>query len=269
MNKFSSESAIMYSNRQFAFDNVVSTGSLYEDLFDRYYGGASSSSESVLTHLSHSFSWLFHSIKPRVVRNISNVAKRGLDIAACGLGLTLLSPIFLVIALCIKATDGGPILFWQKRVGLHGTVFNFPKFRSMVTNAEELKKKLMAQNQHGEGVTFKMKCDPRITGIGRIIRRFSLDELPQLWCVLTGEMSLVGPRPAVTQEVARYTMQDRVRLRALPGLTCIWQVSGRSELSFDKQVKLDEQYVLRRNFFFDLSLLAKTLPAVISGKGAY
>ncbi len=259
----------MYSNRQFAFDNSVSTGSLYEDLFDRYYGGASSSGESFFSHLSHSFIWLFHSIAPRIVRRASVLAKRGLDIAASGFGLFLLTPLFLFIAICIKATDGGPILFWQKRVGLHGTVFSFPKFRSMVTNAEELKKKLMAQNQHGEGVTFKMKSDPRITGIGRIIRRFSLDELPQLWCVFTGEMSLVGPRPAVVQEVARYTMQDRVRLRALPGLTCIWQVSGRSELSFDKQVKLDEQYVLRRNFMFDLTLLAKTVPAVLGGKGAY
>lgn len=259
----------MYSNRNFAFETAGTTNSLYEDLFDRYYGGVSSSGESFFSHLSHSFTWLLHSIQPRVARTVSALAKRGLDIAASGFGLMLLTPIFLFIAICIKATDGGPILFWQKRVGLHGTVFNFPKFRSMVTNAEELKKKLMEQNQHGDGVTFKMKRDPRITGIGRIIRRFSLDELPQLWCVLTGEMSLVGPRPAVTQEVARYSMQDRVRLRALPGLTCIWQVSGRSELSFDKQVKLDEMYVLKRNFWYDLNLLARTVPAVLGGKGAY
>ena len=152
---------------------------------------------------------------------------------------------------------------------MHGTTFRFPKFRSMVRNAESLKTGLMGQNQHGNSVTFKMKHDPRITKIGRFIRRFSIDEIPQLWCVIKGDMALVGPRPAVPREVERYSLRDRVRLNTLPGLTGIWQVSGRSEIPFEQQVKLDEQYFLQQSLGMDLRLLAQTIPAVLTGRGAY
>lgn len=206
---------------------------------------------------------------PRTVRTFSVIAKRSLDVAVSTLALILLSPLFLMVALAIKLTDYGPVLFWQERVGMGGKTFAFPKFRSMVTNAEALKNQLLEQNQHGDGITFKMKRDPRITAIGGIIRRFSIDELPQLWCVLRGDMSLVGPRPAVTREVALYNLRDRVRLNSLPGLTCIWQVSGRSDIPFEQQVKMDERYVLQQSFWFDIRLLLQTVPAVLTGKGAY
>lgn len=195
--------------------------------------------------------------------------KRVLDIVVSALFLVLLSPLFLLVALCIKATDGGSILFWQTRVGLYGKEFRFPKFRSMVVNAEALKAQLMAQNQHNDNRTFKMKNDPRITWIGKIIRKLSIDELPQFWCVLKGDMSLVGPRPAVTQEVALYTAEDRQRLNTLPGLTCLWQISGRGDLPFSKQVQLDVHYIENQSLFMDLLILIKTVPAVLSGKGAY
>jgi lipopolysaccharide/colanic/teichoic acid biosynthesis glycosyltransferase len=205
---------------------------------------------------------------PRQTYPMVSWAKRGLDMTVAALALALLSPLLLVVAAAIALTDGGPVLFWQQRVGLYGEPFQFPKFRSMVRNAEAMKQDLMAYNRHRDGVTFKMQKDPRVTRIGGFLRRFSIDELPQLWCVLKGDMSLVGPRPAVPQEVERYTPRHCNRLHTLPGLTCIWQVSGRSEIPFEQQVKLDEQYIQQQSFWLDLSLLARTVPAVIGGRGA-
>lgn len=199
----------------------------------------------------------------------AKLIKRTLDAAVALLMLLTLSPLFTIVAAAIKLTDGGPVLFWQARVGRWGAEFRFPKFRSMVVNAEALKEGLMTLNDHSEGVTFKMKNDPRITWIGRIIRKFSIDELPQLWCVLRGEMSLVGPRPPVPKEVAKYTIADRRRLDVIPGLTCIWQVSGRSEIAFAQQVELDVRYIQSQSVLLDLILLAKTVPAVLRGRGAY
>ena len=196
--------------------------------------------------------------------------KRGLDLALVLPALLLLTPLFTLIALAIKLYDRGPVLFWQQRVGRHGKTFRFPKFRSMCVNAEAVRAVLLAQNQHGsQGVTFKMKRDPRITPIGRLIRRTSMDELPQLWCVLRGDMSLVGPRPPLPAEVARYTMFERERLSVTPGLTCIWQVNGRSEIPFPQQVQMDIDYIQQRSMGGDVKLLAKTLPAVVRGRGAY
>lgn len=166
--------------------------------------------------------------------------------------------------------DFGPVLYWQRRIGLNGVEFEFPKFRSMCLDANEMRAKLLEQNQHGkQGVTFKMKHDPRVTSAGRFMRRFSIDELPQLWCVLTGEMTLVGPRPPLPCEVALYTANDRERLRVTPGLTCIWQVSGRSDIPFDRQVLMDIDYIQQSSLKTDLLLLCKTIPAVLFGRGAY
>jgi lipopolysaccharide/colanic/teichoic acid biosynthesis glycosyltransferase len=148
-------------------------------------------------------------------------------------------------------------------------VFAFPKFRSMVVGADKMVDHLINQNHHGESITFKMKCDPRVSWVGRIIRRFSLDELPQLWCVLRGQMSVVGPRPALPREVDYYTPSHRRRLGVRPGLTCIWQVSGRADVPFEGQVKMDVEYVDSHTLWLDLKLVASTVPAILTGRGAY
>jgi lipopolysaccharide/colanic/teichoic acid biosynthesis glycosyltransferase len=198
------------------------------------------------------------------------MVKRALDVMLVLAALLVLLPGFALVALAIWLHDRGPVLFWQERVGLNGRIFKFPKFRSMCVNAEAVRAALMAKNEHGsQGVTFKMKRDPRITPIGRLIRRTSIDELPQLWCVLRGDMSLVGPRPPLVSEVARYNLLERQRLSVTPGLTCIWQVSGRSEIPFPQQVRMDIDYIQHRSLIADVKLLAKTVPAVVRGRGAY
>ncbi len=168
--------------------------------------------------------------------------KRLFDIAASGSALALLSPLLVVVSILIKATSRGPLFFKQVRIGQHGRPFHMLKFRSMVVNAEGLKAKLMAQNEQA-GPVFKMKRDPRITTIGRFIRKFSIDELPQLVNILRGEMSIVGPRPPIPSEVAKYEAWQRRRLSVRPGLTCVWQVSGRNEISFEEWMYLDMQYI--------------------------
>lgn len=198
-----------------------------------------------------------------------HAAKRALDVVVSALALIALTPLFAVVALIVKLTSRGPVFFGQTRVGKDGREFRFYKFRSMVADAEARKAALLEQNDHGESVTFKMKRDPRITRIGRFIRKTSIDELPQLWSVLTGDMTLVGPRPAVPTEVAKYTPQQRKRLAVTPGLTCLWQVSGRGDLPFDRQVELDLEYIRSRSLWLDAKLLAKTVPAVLNGRGAY
>ncbi|MDB0542234.1 sugar transferase [Ralstonia solanacearum] len=196
--------------------------------------------------------------------------KRGLDICGALAGLLLLSPLMLAVAAAIRCEDGGPVLFWQRRVGRHGREFAFPKFRSMVVDAEARLQAVAHLNHHGAGnVTFKQAHDPRITGIGRWIRRASVDELPQLWCVLRGDMSLVGPRPPLPREVAAYTVAQRARLEVTPGLTCIWQVSGRADVPFPEQVRMDLEYIRERSPWLDLKLLCRTVPAVLRGRGAY
>ncbi len=198
-----------------------------------------------------------------------HAAKRTVDVVVSLSMLMTLAPLLVVVAASIKLTDGGAVFYWQTRVGRNGGEFPFPKFRSMVADAERLKDTLLQQNDHADSVTFKMRNDPRVTGIGRIIRKLSIDELPQLWCVLRGHMSLVGPRPPVPREVAEYSQSDRRRLYATPGLTCIWQVSGRGDIPFPRQVEMDVEYIDTWNIGVDLKLLAKTLPAVLSGRGAY
>jgi exopolysaccharide biosynthesis polyprenyl glycosylphosphotransferase len=193
--------------------------------------------------------------------------KRLFDIVSSGVALWLLAPALLVVAALVKLTSRGPVLFRQQRVGLHGRPFQMLKFRTMVTNAEELKAKLAAQNEM-DGPVFKMKNDPRITGIGRVLRKFSIDELPQLINVLRGDMSVVGPRPPVPNEVAKYEPWQRRRLSVRPGLTCIWQVSGRNEITFEQWMYMDLQYIDTWSFSKDIGLILKTFPVVITGRGA-
>jgi exopolysaccharide biosynthesis polyprenyl glycosylphosphotransferase len=197
------------------------------------------------------------------------LVKRLFDIVVSAVLLVLLLPFFLAVGLAIRLEDPGPILFKQQRVGRWGTLFTMWKFRSMYTDAEERKKELMARNEMAGGVIFKMKDDPRVTRVGRVIRKTSIDELPQLWNVLKGDMSLVGPRPPVPQEVDEYSLSDRRRLEVIPGITCIWQVSGRSDIPFDQQVELDVQYIQSQSFWTDIKILMKTVPALLFGTGAY
>lgn len=292
---------------------------LMEELYQRFGTGAGGMSRQ-LRFWRKKYAWL-------LVVGGAKVVKRTVDIVGALLGLILLAPLFLLVAALIKLTDRGPILFWQTRVGRWGREFPFPKFRSMVVNAEQLKDQLLQQNDHlkkveaqlnefldprtngvrpeelqaflnriGQSIpltklqeyfkpdgrtvnrqrltefltlTFKMKNDPRITWIGRFIRKGSIDELPQLWCVLKGDMSLVGPRPPVPREVEKYTLRDRRRLDAVPGLTCFWQVQGRGDIPFPQQVELDVQYIESQSFWLDIKLLLQTIPAVLLGKGAY
>jgi exopolysaccharide biosynthesis polyprenyl glycosylphosphotransferase len=196
-------------------------------------------------------------------------AKRFFDVLVSTMTLILLSPLLLLVILVITLDSKGPIFFFQTRVGENGKKFKMWKFRSMYIDAEERKAALMKENEMVGGVLFKMKNDPRITRVGRFIRKFSIDELPQLWNVLIGDMSLVGPRPPVPSEVAQYTPYQRQRLKVTPGITCIWQVSGRSEIPFPKQVEMDLEYINNQSFWFDMVLLIKTVPAVLKAKGAY
>lgn len=195
--------------------------------------------------------------------------KRTLDFGAALVSLVVLLPIMLLIAIAIKLTDRGPAIYNQWRVGKNGRLFPCPKFRSMVVDADQKLDELRACNHHGESTTFKMKRDPRVTRVGRLLRRTSLDELPQLWCVLLGYMSLVGPRPAPPYEVSRYSMRARKRLAVRPGITCIWQVSGRGDIPFERQVEMDIEYIEQQTLRTDLALLIRTIPAVVAGKGAY
>lgn len=194
--------------------------------------------------------------------------KRLIDILGAGFGLIILSPVFLIVAIAIKFEDSkGSVLFSQKRVGQYGKEFNMYKFRSMVSNAEELKAKLMEQNEMS-GPMFKMKRDPRITKVGKFIRKTSIDELPQLINILKGEMSLVGPRPSLPKEVAKFEKWMLERLEVKPGLTCYWQVMGRNDIDFEDWMKLDIKYVHDRNFWLDIKLIFKTFFVLFGDESA-
>ncbi len=205
----------------------------------------------------------------RIVLAFASMLKRAFDVAMSLMLLICFSPLFLFIAALIKLEDGGPVFFPQKRVGRFGKEFRMWKFRSMCLDAEARMKELLAHNQHSDGVTFKIKDDPRVTRIGKWLRKFSLDELPQFFNVLIADMSLVGPRPPVPREVALYTLADRRRLAVTPGITCFWQIGGRSEIDFSGQVQLDVRYIESQSFLLDVKILLKTVPAVLFSKGAY
>jgi len=208
-------------------------------------------------------------VRPLISNAVTRLTKRSLDVVLSLLGLVAISPLLLVIALAIKLDSRGPVIFRQQRVGRDGRTFRMFKFRSMHLDAEARISQLLARNEMEGGVIFKMRHDPRVTRVGRFIRRTSIDELPQLLNVLRGDMSLVGPRPPLPREVAEYSPSDRRRLDAEPGITCIWQVSGRSEIPFPVQVEMDLQYIHRQSLGEDLRLLARTVPALLRGRGAY
>jgi len=195
--------------------------------------------------------------------------KRAIDILVSVTMLVVLSPLLLVTAIAIAVTSEGEVVHRQQRIGKNGRPFTMWKFRSMVANAHEQRHLHEHRNHHETGPIFKIPDDPRITPVGRVIRRLSIDELPQLVNVLTGDMSLVGPRPPLPEEYATYNVRQQLRVLATPGLTCIWQVSGRSDVDFDRWVDMDLEYFKRWTLRLDLSLLLKSIPAVIAGHGAY
>lgn len=202
-------------------------------------------------------------------RSVSHAqTKRAFDVAASGIFLVVFSPLYLLIAVLIRLEDGAPAIFPQTRVGRFGREFTMYKFRSMCPDAEARLREVLARNRHKEGVTFKIKDDPRLTRIGKWLRKYSLDELPQVWNVFLGDMSLVGPRPPLPREVAHYSLADRRRLAVKPGITCLWQIGGRSEIDFSGQVKLDVEYIETAGFTTDIKILFKTVPAVVAAKGA-
>lgn len=215
-------------------------------------------SKSVITHeliINNSFFYLF--------------IKRSIDISASLFGLVLLSPLFLILAIIIKFEDPkGKVFFKQERVGKYENVFQMYKFRSMISNAEDMLENLLDQNEVS-GAMFKMKNDPRITKIGKVIRRTSLDELPQLVNVLKGEMSLVGPRPPLAREVNTYSSYQKQRLLIKPGCTGIWQTSARNDVGFSEMVEMDLLYMRRRTIFYDVKLILKTIWVMVRPKSAY
>jgi exopolysaccharide biosynthesis polyprenyl glycosylphosphotransferase len=196
------------------------------------------------------------------------IAKRSFDVVASAAGLLFVAPLLAVIALAIRLGGGGPVLFRQERVGLHRQRFKVLKFRTMVTGADLLLEELRDRNE-ADGPLFKLRDDPRVTRVGRSLRRYSLDELPQLWNVLKGEMSLVGPRPPLPREVEAYEDWQLDRLEVRPGITGLWQVSGRSELPFDEYVRLDLFYIENWSLAYDLFILTKTIPMLLAPRGAF
>jgi exopolysaccharide biosynthesis polyprenyl glycosylphosphotransferase len=195
------------------------------------------------------------------------LAKRAIDVSVALLLMLLAMPVVAAIAVLIKLTSGGQVLYRQTRCGLNGRRFTLYKFRTMVEGAEDRQEELRHLNEMN-GPVFKLERDPRVTRFGRFLRKFSLDELPQLWNVLRGDMSMVGPRPPIPDEVAQYERWQRRRLSMKPGLTCLWQVSGRNQIDFDRWMELDLEYIDSWSPWLDLKILAKTVPAVLTGRGA-
>jgi exopolysaccharide biosynthesis polyprenyl glycosylphosphotransferase len=224
---------------------------------------------------NHSLSYhAFATVPTMILSNVPDdsaylASKRLLDIVFSGILLILLSPLFLIIAVLIKVTSPGPLLYPWKVLGRNRRPFVGYKFRTMVPNADELKPRLLQHNEM-QGPVFKMRGDPRITPLGKLLRKYSIDELPQLYSVLKGDMSLVGPRPPAKQEADRFEFWQRRKLSVKPGITCLWQVNGRSEISsFDEWARLDIEYIERASMSCDLRILLRTIPAVIRGKGAH
>lgn len=210
-----------------------------------------------------------NAVSRRQELSVYSILKRTIDIVGSLVGLMLLSPLFIIIAILIKWEDPkGSVFFYQTRIGKDEKPFRMFKFRSMMTGAEDKLKELLDKNEIS-GAMFKMKDDPRITKIGKLIRKTSIDELPQLVNVLRGDMSLVGPRPPLKREVAEYTEYDKQRLSVTPGCTGLWQVSGRNNLCFKQMVELDLAYIEKRNIWFDIKILFRTVKAVVGSQDAF
>ncbi len=205
----------------------------------------------------------------RITVALSYKIKRIADFILSLAGLIVLSPLLVVVGIIIKLTSEGPIIFSQTRVGRFGKHFKLYKFRSMYKDAEARKAELIKQGVSNDDLRFKDKNDPRVTPFGHIIRKTSIDELPQLANVLLGDMSLVGPRPPTPDEVSQYNLDYRKRLNVIPGLTGLWQVSGRSNIKTPEQMELDKKYIASRSIWFDICIILRTIPAIITGKGAY
>lgn len=209
--------------------------------------------------------------KREVINNVPYTylfMKRTLDIFASATGIILLSPLLLAVAALIRLESEGPVFFRQERIGHNGKIFHMIKFRSMVKDAEKLLKELESRNEV-KGHMFKIREDPRITRIGKFIRKTSIDELPQLFNVLRGEMSIVGPRPPITREVLNYGIWHNLRMSVKPGMTGLWQISGRNNIGFDEMVRLDLKYIRERCFFYDLKIILKTLPVLLGDSKAF
>jgi lipopolysaccharide/colanic/teichoic acid biosynthesis glycosyltransferase len=254
--------------RETVMQSVAAGGALPEYQVYCYPSDAESGSEGEDRHVVRPgrSSDLEYPVDALLVRPLP-AWKRGLDIAGAVTGLVVLSPVFGLAALAVKFSSPGSIIFRQLRVGLGGRPFVMYKFRSMVVGAEQQRDRLQAANEV-DGPVFKIQKDPRVTCVGRLLRCTSIDELPQLWNVLNGDMSLVGPRPPIHHEVAQYEGWQRRRLEVTPGLTCIWQVSGRTQVSFTHWMRMDRQYIRSRSPWTDLVLILKTIPAVLTRRGA-
>lgn len=194
--------------------------------------------------------------------------KRFFDVILSAFAIAVLLPLFFIVPIAVKLDSKGPAIYTQKRAGKGGRSFTMYKFRSMCQDADRLRKNLQEQNEC-DGPVFKILRDPRVTGVGKFLRKTSLDELPQLFNIIKGDMSIVGPRPPMLDEVEQYTLNQMHRLDVKPGLTCYWQISGRSNIGFEKWVQLDMQYIKERSLWTDLKIILKTVPAVLLGKGAY
>lgn len=243
--------------------HLCATEGVQTRIVSDFYGGLIANTE---VELVHGLPIITYSPSPR--REFSLLVKRMMDIIFSAAALILLSPLFLLIAIAIRLSSPGPIFYRWHVVGLNKRKFVSYKFRTMVVNADEIKKKLLAMNEM-KGVVFKMKNDPRVTKVGRFLRKFSLDELPQLVSVLKGDMSLVGPRPPLVTEVPEFKNWHRRKLSVKPGITCLWQCSGRNQIKdFDDWVKMDLKYIDEWSLWLDVKILLKTIPAVITGRGA-
>ncbi|MEL6725001.1 MAG: WecB/TagA/CpsF family glycosyltransferase [Pseudomonadota bacterium] len=221
------------------------------------------------TFTAHAVQYALGRRKRGFVKAFDRGLARIMDIVASGLGMLALSPILIGTAMAVRFESKGPALYRQIRVGENGKPFEIYKFRSMRIDGPSQEELSKQSHDRDDGVTFKLKCDPRITKVGQFIRKFSIDELPQLWNVFKGDMSLVGPRPALPVEVEKYSTVERRRLRGKPGITCFWQIQGRADLPFDRQVVLDVAYLQKRSIFMDIAILLKTPVAVLTARGAY
>lgn len=249
------EKSVKFSDKKNCAGNFVVDGTISEEV---------AASDAAVLQGSH-VSTVYDGIKRKPVYDFF---KRFFDILVSSLGIIVLSPLLLTIAILVKCTSKGPALYVSQRVGKDGKIFKFYKFRTMVVDADKQLAELLKYNEVDGGVIFKMEKDPRVTKVGKFLRKSSLDELPQLFNVFIGNMTFVGPRPCTVREYELYNAYHRQRLTVKQGITCLWQCSGRSKLSFENQIELDLEYISKRGAFYDIWILLRTIPAVFGQGGA-